>query len=243
VRTAVLLASPLLPTVVHDPVLEAFGHRGWDVVAASAPPSPPGPQPVLAAFAGALARVRPELVLTHSNAGRYAAHVAGDLPTVHVDAALPDRSGTPVPLAPESLLAELTAMSEDGLLPPWTRWWPEEAIDAVVPDPAWLARIRAAERRMPLSYFRFRLGAPTGWADRSQAYLAFGDTYADETRFALERGWPVEVLRGARHLHQLLDPEAVAAAVLRLAAHLDRLRDGQGRALPGRTRPHGMLPP
>ena len=64
---------------------------------------------------------------------------------------------------------------------------------------------------MPLSYFRSRLGAPVGWADQPQAYLAFGETYAEETAFAQEHGWPTTVLDGALHLHHMVDPDAVAA--------------------------------
>jgi hypothetical protein len=73
---------------------------------------------------------------------------------------------------------------------------------------------------MPLSYFRSRLDAPAGWAGRPQAYLAFGDTYAEETAFARACGWPTTVIDGALHLHHLVDPDAVATAVLDLAAAL-----------------------
>ena len=60
-----------------------------------------------------------------------------------------------------------------------------------------------------------RVGVPPGWAERPCAYLAFGDTYAEETARARDLGWPVEVLDG-RHLHLLVDPDAVLEAVLRL---------------------------
>ncbi len=83
---------------------------------------------------------------------------------------------------------------------------------------------------MPLAYFRSRLGAPDGWVTHPQAYLALGDTYAEETAFARRLGWPTEVLEGALHLHHLLDPDAVAPAGLALAASLD----GSLRSAPGR---------
>ena len=80
--------------------------------------------------------------------------------------------------------------------------------------------LREHERRVPLSYFRSRLGAPAGWSAQPQAYLAFGGTYASETAFALGHGWPTTVLDGAHHLHHLVDPDAVASEVLALAARL-----------------------
>ncbi len=68
--------------------------------------------------------------------------------------------------------------------------------------------------------------------EQPQAYLAFGDTYAEETAFAHEHGWPTAVLDGALHLHHMVDPDAVAAAVLDLAAALD---DGGLRPARGAT--------
>ena len=89
-----------------------------------------------------------------------------------------------------------------------------------MPDPVVLAGIRADEQRMPLAYFRCRLGAPNGWTSHPQAYLALGDTYAEETALARGLGWPTAVLEGALHLHHLVDPDAVATAALDLAGEL-----------------------
>ena len=76
-----------------------------------------------------------------------------------------------------------------------------------------LQRIREDEPRVPLSYVRSRLGAPSGWAGMPSAYLAFGGTYGEEVERARAWGWPVEVVAGALHLHQLVDPEGVADTV------------------------------
>jgi hypothetical protein len=104
-----------------------------------------------------------------------------------------------------------------------------------VPDPTVLAGIRAEEQRMPLAYFRCRLGAPEGWVTHPQAYLALGGTYAEETALARRVGWPFEVLEEALHLHHLVDPDAVATAVLDLAAALGAggLRPGRGASTTG----------
>ena len=48
-------------------------------------------------------------------------------------------------------------------------------------------------------------------------------TYAEETALARRLGWPTTVLDGALHLHHLVDPDAVATAVLDLAAGARRV--------------------
>ena len=222
-----LLPSPLLPRLSAVPFLDALGRRSWNarrveaaVAVAAFPAAPADAQTVLAAFRLSVRLERPDLVLTHSNGGRYAALAAPGIPVVHVDAALPPERGDAT-LAPEGLLEHLAGMAgDDGLLPPWSRWWPEGDFAQVLPQPAARAHLRTHERRMPLSYFRSRLGAPPGWVEQPQAYLAFGDTYAEETAFARAHGWPTTVLDGALHLHHLVDPDAVAAAVLDLASAL-----------------------
>lgn len=159
------------------------------------------------------------LLVAHSNAGFFAPGLAARLDaaaTVYVDATLagsgPDTSLAP----PPELMAHLRSIaSPDGSLPPWTRWWPESSVVSLFPDNASLRAVRAAEPRLPIDYFAQRVAVPAGWAEQPCAYLAFGDTYAEETARARDLGWPVEVLDG-RHLHLLVDPDAVAEAVLRL---------------------------
>jgi hypothetical protein len=153
------------------------------------------------------------------------------VPVVYVDAALPPTSGAAT-LAPQALLDHLAGLADpDGVLPPWTRWWSDEDVAAVVPDPHVLAGIRAREPRLPLSYVRSELGAPPGWQDAPQAYLALGATYADELALARRQGWPHLVVAEAGHLHHLVEPDAVAAAVVDLAGRLGvgRIRTAAGR--------------
>lgn len=217
---AVLLPSPFLPARAYTPLVDALGHRGWGVVVAATDSVPIGPEPVLAAYAACVEQQHPDVVLAHSNAGRYAAAVAAGRPVVYVDAALPPPAGDAT-LAPEALLDHLAGLADtDGFLPPWTRWWSDEDIAAVVPDQVVLAGIRAVEPRMPLSYLRARLGAPPGWQQAQQAFLALGGTYAVELARADALGWPTAALDGAGHLHHLVEPDAVAVAVVDLASRL-----------------------
>ena len=218
--SAVLLPSPFLPARAYAPLVDALGRRGWGVGVAPTRDVPDGPGPVLTASRDCVEREHADVVVAHSNAGRYAVAAARGVPVIHVDAALPPEQGDAT-LAPEPLLDDLAALADDdGLLPPWTRWWPDEDLRAVVPDPQVLAGIRAEEPRLPLSYVRSRLAAPSGWRDAPQAYLALGGTYAVELAVARRLGWPSAVLEDAGHLHHLVEPDAVAAAVLDLAERL-----------------------
>ena len=138
-----------------------------------------------------------------------------------MSAPLPAESGEPAPMAPAEILDRLEEMAgDDGRLPPWSRWWPEGLFRAALPDRAARDGLREHERGLPLAYFRSALGAPPGWTDLPQAYLAFGDTYADEVALAGRHGWPVARIDGAGHLHHLVEPREVAHLVLELAAGL-----------------------
>lgn len=203
----VVLPSPYLGPAAYGPLAEALGA---DV--ARLPPQPFSAADVLLAFAAATTDAG--LVVPHSNAGLYAAALGR--PTVFVDAALPTRHGGPTALAPPGLAAGVAALAdESGLLPPWTRWWGREDISQVLPDP-WFATVDAGAPRVPASYLTETLDVPREWTAAPAGYLAFGDTYAQESALAESFGWPVRRLPGAHLLH-LADPWGVADAIRGLA--------------------------
>ncbi|MDT0214637.1 hypothetical protein Q9R29_12140 [Rothia sp. ARF10] len=176
---------------------------------------------VLAAYREAFDATRPGLVVAHSNAGLVAPAVAGGTPLVFVDAALPPASGES-PMAPPAMLGHLDALvGDDGLLPPWTRWWGEDDVAPLFPDRSARAGVEASEPRLPLGYFRTTVPVPEGWQSGPCAYLAFGGTYAVELARARRLAWPVAQLQGALHLHFLHDADGVVARVLELASALD----------------------
>lgn len=206
-----LVPSPLLGPASWAPVARLLGARVADLAGTTTPAG------VVAAVEAAATGLDRPVLVPHSNAGLYAPLLADRLAaraTVYVDAALP-ASPQSTALAPARFLDRLrTLAGDDGLLPPWTRWWPD-GVDDLFPDAAARAAVEAEQPRMPLSYFTAEVGVPDGWADRPSAYLAFGDTYAEEIGFALACGWPVATLPG-RHLHQLVAPAEVAAAITAL---------------------------
>lgn len=218
----VTLPSPLLGPSAWDPVAEALRRLGRRVTTVHAA-GRTSPTAVLEAFAAALPEGGAAVLVPHSNAGLYvpalsARHqIAG---VVFVDAALDD-DAEQVHLAPPGLLAHLRGLADpSGLLPPWTGWWDPAAVAGLFGDDATRARVEREQPRLPLSYLESRLPGSPGWHERlPAAYVAFGDTYAEELATARSRGWPTTTIAG-RHLHLLVDPGAVAGAV---SAMLTRL--------------------
>ncbi len=212
-----LLPSPLLPGAAYDDLVAALARGGVQTSLASAELRPGAGAPDLierwAAHAGS-----DLLLVAHSNAGYLAPAVRGGgrQPIVFLDAALPPASGR-TRLAPAPFRRHLDSLADDaGNLPPWTRWWPRADLAAVIPD-ARFTEIDATAPHLPLSYFDDQVTVPPGWSDGPNAYLALGDTYAEELAVARARRWPHARLDGG-HLHFLHEPDAVAGALLDLAA-------------------------
>jgi hypothetical protein len=223
----VLVPSPLLGPSVWQPVSDVLRADGWDVSVVPRPATAPRDAgEVLAHLLGHVPADHPVVLVPHSNAGLYVPALSGArdvVACVFVDALLPPASG-PAPLAPAGLLGALEHLADPaGVLPPWTGWWSEEQLRPLFGDDgradAARAAVEADQHRLPLAYFRGTVAVPAGGPTGPAAYLAFGDTYAAERGTAAGRGWPVRTLTGG-HLHQLVEPRAVAHAVVGLLALL-----------------------
>jgi len=92
-------------------------------------------------------------------------------------------------------------------------------VSALFPDLLTRQRVEMQQQRLPLAYFTVPLPVREGWDAEACAYLAFGDTYAEEVRAARERSWPVAMAPGG-HLQMLWQPAGVAQQVERLADEL-----------------------
>jgi hypothetical protein len=219
----VLLPSPLLPALVWHPVAWRLASAGWSVAEVAAADALESQlrtaEQVRARFLDAIPTDRDAILIPHSNAGLYVPGLVAERRVagyVFVDAGLPPAAGQ-VPLAPEEFADFLAAKADrDGMLPPWTQWWDED-LSGLFPSEEVRERVERGQPSMPLSYFAGSLAVPPGWDDRPGAYLGFGSTYAAERAAAAARGWPTAVLDG-QHLHQLVDPDRVAAEIQALLA-------------------------
>jgi alpha/beta hydrolase family protein len=227
----VLVHSLLLGPSSWSPVAARLTARGAvtivpSLVGVADADDPPFWPRVAAAVGDAVRRLprdQPILIVAHSNAGLFVpviAEAAGRpvAGCLFVDATLPARAG-PSPAATPERLEQLRGMATDGRLPPWTAWWGEDDVARLFPDPQTRAAVSAEQPRLPLSFYRQRIPVPAGWDDRPCGYLLFGPPYDRMARDARERGWDVSRIPGG-HLHQLVDPGAVAARIAAMAQPL-----------------------
>jgi len=210
-----VLPSPFLPAVAYEPLVAALRGEGLDAVLAPVAGRPVG-STLVSRWTGLAAA--DTLLVPHSNAGYLApavSHGVGGAPVVFVDAALPS-PGPVTRLAPTRFRDFLGGLADEhGLLPAWTRWWPRSEYDAALPGD-WFERIDAAAPRVPLAYVDADVTVPASWERGACAYLAFGDTYAEEVTRAERAGWPTRRLDGG-HLHWLAEPELTAEVTAALA--------------------------
>lgn len=166
---------------------------------------------------------RPVVLVAHSNAGLFVPLiVANATRPVHgclfVDAALPALTDA-TPVASSELLDFLRPLANSGLLPPWTAWWDEDDVTAMLPDRQVRAAIEAEQPQLPLTYYEQAVPVPAGWDAVPCSYLLFGPPYDQQAAEARQRGWTVEVTPGL-HLHQVVDPAGVAERILAMSQEL-----------------------
>ena len=220
----VLMGSVFLGPTAWEAVAARLAAQGWEVILTPLPDLSPlrSAEEAAAQYTASVPPDRAVILVPHSNAGNFVpalAALSNVVGVVFVDAVIPVESGTQ-PLAPATFLAELeTMVGEDGLLPPWTGWFPPDDVEALFPDQETRARIESHQPRVPVSYLRDHLVITAGWDAVPAAYLAFGDTYGAELHRARDHGWPVTTLNG-HHLHMLVDPDRVASEILNLVEPL-----------------------
>jgi hypothetical protein len=222
--TFVLVHSPALGPRTWRPVaarLTALGHTALvPSLLSVGEREPPFWRSVVEAVRREVAEIppdRPVVLVAHSNAGLFMPVIAAGVnqpvaASVFVDAALPSLTGATA-AAPADLLAVLRGLADtDGRLPPWTEWWAEEEVAPLFPDPATRHAVAQEQPRLPISYFEQRIPGAEHWDGRNCTYLMFSPAYGATANEARNRGWPVQHLPGG-HLHQLVDPDGVAAAL------------------------------
>lgn len=224
----VLVHSPSVGPGTWAPVAERLRQAGHEVVVPSLLTVAAGGAPywprAVAAVRDALSQQgagQPAVLVPHSNAGLFLPLIADGMEhplagTVFADASIP--ADSPVTTATEGeFLPFLRGLADgEGLLPRWTDWWPEQDVAALLPDQDVRQAVVAEQPRLPLDFYLQHIPQPRGWAARPCAYLLFGSDYAAQAVRARERGWPVAVT-GGQHLHQVVDPDAVAVAITELA--------------------------
>jgi hypothetical protein len=219
----VLVHSPLVGPTTWSWVADELRRRGHDVVVPSLLEAATSGswQACVDAVVAAVSRGVPVVLVGHSGAGPLLPAIAeqlGSWPSslVFVDATLPPPTGE-TPLAPEQFLPVLTALAQEGLLPPWSEWFEPGTMETLIPDRRRREAVLAELPRLPLSYFRARVPMPHGWASAAGAYVLLSEAYRHDADQAASRGWPVIQLPGS-HLDLVTQPVTLADALCQTIA-------------------------
>jgi hypothetical protein len=226
-RVVVLVHAPALGPGSWAEVAGELSRGGNRVVAVSlagfADGGPPFTPRLVSRVAGQVGCADGDSVVlvVHSGAGVFVPHLLlalgrGDATAVFADAALP-RQADPGTVTDARFLPYLRELAIDGVVPPWPRWWPGEDLAPLFPDQAAREALCGEADPLPLAFFEERLPAlPGGWPRSQAAYLVFSEPYRREAAEAARAGWPVCELPGG-HLHMVVRPAEVAAAIMDLA--------------------------
>ncbi|MCW4464861.1 hypothetical protein OK351_04985 [Glutamicibacter sp. MNS18] len=218
--TILLLGSVFLSEQSMVPLAHRLGDLGYrtDVCAR---PNGASADLVLQRYRESLSAEGPQVLLAHSNAGLYLpALLAGSTQTsaVFMDCIVPAFTGGQLPTVPADLGKDLSARAVNGLLPPWTSWWPAAAIRDLVTEEAEYQELLEQTPQVPEAYLHERLRVPRAWhLDVPAGYLLLSPGYQAELDRARDAGWPTAEL-SLGHLGMLRDPALVAQEVSRLIA-------------------------
>jgi hypothetical protein len=228
---AVCLAhSPLVGPLTWRPVAEELARREITTLVprlANIATSDSGywqPHAATAAETLAPAAHKGQLILAgHSGAGpllpairqALGRDVAGYL---FVDAAIPEDGKSRLDLFESGEAARaLRHAAVDGVLPVWG----EEDLRGAIPDDGLRRAFVAELRPVPLAVYEEPIPVFAGWPDAPCGYLRFGFNPAYEAAYqrARDAGWPEIRLEGS-HFHMMVEPVAVADALLALVEQL-----------------------
>jgi len=235
----VLVHSPLTGPDLWEPVAEILRERGCQVVVPSLhddgrPPFSVQHAASVAAAANTLDL--PVVLVGHSGTGPLLPQAAAAMtrPAVaalFIDAGLPvdganrlDLIGMEQPASAAALAADLAASRS---FPSWS----SDDLRELVPDDTVRERLVTGLRPRGMDYFSEVITVPAAWSSVRCGYLRLSVAYDVPARIAGARGWPV-MRFDAGHFHPLVDPVAVADALLVLTSEVVPPASG---ALPDQT--------
>jgi len=227
----VLVHSPLVGSLTWSLVAKELRRRGIEAVVPSLLDAEPNCGSYWSAHATAVATAlrgappdRRVVLVAHSGAGpllpalsqRPANAVACYL---FVDAPLPGRDGqSRLDLFEVREAEQFRAAVVDGLIP--AVWRSDDSLRALGIEDARLRQRFAAEvPDVPLAVYEEPLPVLPDWPDAPCGYLLFSAPYEADARRAQVRGWAFRELPGG-HFHMLVEPLAVADALLNLVHEL-----------------------
>ncbi len=223
----VLVHSPLVGTFTWSLVAQNLRSAGYDVLVPTltdcGETPPPYWQQHATSVQQALASIpqdRPLVFAGHSGAGSLLpiiAQAAGHPVKAYlfVDAGLPHPGQSPL----DEMEASVPAFAQElrQHLASGERFpnWSDEDLGEDLPDAHVRQQMLAEVQPRPLSFFEEVMPAAAGWPDAPAGYLLFTQGYQHFLEQAQRAGWPTRAFY-AGHFHMLVDPAAVALALIEL---------------------------
>jgi hypothetical protein len=226
-----LVHSPLVGPATWDGVAADLAGRGYEVGA----PDLTGTLGTGPPYCVRQARViadsvsgQPAILVAHSGAGPLLAAAGAIIDQVvgyvFVDAGLPTPGQSWMQTAPPELATQVRELADHhGWLPPWPRWWGDDAMAELIPDPQARRHFAADCPAVPLAMFEEVHPPAPRWPAARAAYLLLSEAYADQAARARELGWPVAE-HPSHHLAPLTEPGRVADLLHEL---IGKVRAGQ----------------
>lgn len=214
-----MVHSPLVGPATWQPVARLL-HGRHDVMVPSLHGIAAGPGPYARRIAEVVARDArdthaDEIVLIgHSGAGAYLPAIVDAVDEcvigiAFVDAQLPRPGLSDFDASPPDFREALTAMAQDGMLPPWDRWFPPEVLTELIPQAEQREAFLSELHPIALAYFQEPAPRTESWSATQCTYLQLSESYTYQADRAEALGWPTTRL-AADHLSLVTDPEPVA---------------------------------
>ena len=168
---------------------------------------------------------QPAILIGHSRGGPLLATAGTMLGQavrgyVFVDARLPEPGLSWIQTVPPDFAAWLRDMADpQGWLPPWSHWWGEEELAALLPGPQVRQQFAAGCPRLPMALLEEVSPPVPGWPNAPGGYLQLSEVYDDDAAQAAELGWRVRQ-HPSHHLALLTDPGQVARELRELVGGL-----------------------
>lgn len=217
----ILVHSPLVGPATWQPVADLLRGR-FEVDVPSLHGITAGPGPYARRIADEVARTAPdhdEIVLVgHSGAGAYLPAIADALAdalssrvraAAFIDAQLPRPGLSDFDASPPDFREALTAMADDGMLPPWNLWFPPELMTELIPQAEQREAFLAELHPIALAYFEEPIPDTVLPSETQCLYLQLSEGYQEQADRAEALGWPTTRL-DADHLTVFTHPEPVA---------------------------------
>ena len=227
----VLIHSPLVGPITWAPVAFELRQKGIDVLVPELPRDIQSNRPYWEQHAGAIARalrpVAPDqslILIGHSGAGLLLPairEITGRSVTGYVfaDAGIPEDGKSRFDLMwreePEIAAQRRQSLAAGERFPNWT----DADLRDVIPNAELRQGVLADLRPQPPAFFAEPIPVFAGWPDAPCAYLKFNPVYAAPAERARKAGWAYAEI-DAGHFHMLVDPNAVANALVNLSKRM-----------------------